>query len=72
MNHTKRYVKATDKLYRKNPYTYLFNSSWEDEIVNEVEEEHINPEQELKKLRLYNQRMGTNYNSVEEFREATR
>ena len=71
MNHTKRYVKATDKQYRKNPYTYLYNSSWEDEIMNEEEEKVISPEQELVKLRLYNQRMGTNYKSVEELRRAT-
>ena len=71
MNHTKRYVKATDKQYRKNPYTYLYNSSWEDEIMNEEEEKVINPQQELEKLRLYNMRMGTNYKSVEELRKAT-
>ena len=69
--HTKRYVKATDKQYRKNPYTYLFNSSWEDEIISEEEEIIINPEQELQRLRLYNQCHGTNYKSVEEFRRAT-
>ena len=71
MNHTKRYVKATDKQYRKNPYTYLYNSSWEDEIISEEEEIIINPQQELEKLKLYNQRMGTNYKSVEEFRRET-
>ena len=71
MNHTKRYVKATDKQYRKNPYTYLYNSSWEDEIISEEEEIIINPQQELEKLKLYNQRMGTNYKSVEELRKAT-
>ena len=71
MNHTKRYVKATDKQYRKNPYTYLFNNSWEDEIMNEQEELVVNPEIELKKLRLYNTRWGTNYKSIEEFRRDT-
>tara|TARA_R110002020_G_scaffold2529_4_gene12116 strand:- start:4320 stop:5033 length:714 start_codon:yes stop_codon:yes gene_type:complete len=72
MNHTKKYVKATDKQYRKNPYTYLYNNSWEDEIISTEEEEvFVKPEVELKKLRLYNSRMGTNYKSVEEFRRMT-
>ena len=71
MTHTKRYVKATDKQYRKNPHTYLFNNSWEDEIMNEQEEIVINPEVELKKLRRYNIRWNTNYKSIEEFRNKT-
>ena len=54
MNHTKRYVKATDKLYRKNPFTYLFNSTWEDEIINEEEELTIEltPEEQAKRRKL--------------------
>ena len=54
MNHTKRYVKATDKLYRKNPFTYLFNSTWEDEIINEEEELTIEltPEEQAKRQKL--------------------
>ena len=70
MNHTKRYVKATDKQFRKNPYTYLFNSSWEDEIMNEVEEQQSNPYVDAQKLKAYNLRMGTNYQTVEELRMA--
>ena len=68
MNHTKRYVKATDKQYRKNPYTYLFNSSWEDEIMNEVEEVKSNPLEDQKRLRLYNQMNNTDFQSIEEAR----
>ena len=70
MNHTKRYVKATDKQYRKNPYTYLFNSSWEDEIMNEVEEQQSNPYVDAQRLKAYNLRMGTNYQTIEELRMA--
>jgi phage replication O-like protein O len=34
LSHTKEYVKSTpDKVYRKNPLTYLNNECWEDEIV---------------------------------------
>lgn len=68
MNHTKRYVKATDKQYRKNPYTYLYNSSWEDEIMNEVEEIKSNPLEDQKRLRLYNQMNNTDFQSIEEAR----
>jgi len=35
-------------------------------------EEKVSPEEEMKKLNSYNKRMGTNYKSVEEFREATK
>ena len=70
MNHTKRYVKATDKQYRKNPYTYLYNSSWEDEIMNEVVEYESNPYVDAQRLKAYNIRMGTNYQSIEELRSA--
>ena len=35
------------------------------------DEKVVNPEEELKKLELYNRRNGTNYESVEELREAT-
>ena len=53
MNHTKRYVKSTDKQYRKNPHTYLYNSSWEDEILNEVEESiELTPEEERRRQKL--------------------
>ena len=70
MNHTERYVKATDKQFRKNPYTYLFNSSWEDEIMNEVEEYESNPYVDAQRLKAYNIRMGTNYQTIEELRSA--
>ena len=70
MNHTERYVKATVKQFRKNPYTYLFNSSWEDEIMNEVEEYESNPYVDAQRLKAYNIRMGTNYQTIEELRSA--
>ena len=68
MNHTKRYVNSTDKQFRKNPYTYLFNSSWEDEIMNEVEEVKSNPFEDAKRLSIYNQIHNTNFKTIEELR----
>lgn len=48
MFHVEEYVKATpDKNYRKNPYTYLYNESWNDEIIRngksttKTHEEHL-------------------------------
>ena len=70
MDHTKRYVKSTDKQFRKNPYTYLFNATWEDEIMNEVVEYESNPYVDAQRLKAYNIRMGTNYQTIEELRSA--
>ena len=70
MDHTKRYVKSTDKQFRKNPYTYLFNATWEDEIMNEVVEYESNPYVDAQRLKAYNIRMGTNYQSIDELRTA--
>ena len=70
MDHTKRYVKSTDKQFRKNPYTYLFNTTWEDEIMNEVVEYESNPYVDAQRLKAYNHRMGTNYQSIDELRSA--
>ena len=39
---------------------------------DDKKEEEVNPEVELEKLRAYNHRMGTNYKSVEEFRESVK
>ena len=66
MSHTERYVKATEKQFRKNPYTYLFNSSWEDEIMNEVEELESNPLEDARRLSLYNRMNNTDFQSLEE------
>ena len=63
-------ISNLNKQFRKNPYTYLFNSSWEDEIMNEVEEQQSNPYVDAQKLKAYNLRMGTNYQTVEELRMA--
>ena len=68
MSHTERYVKATEKQFRKNPYTYLFNSSWEDEIMNEVEELESNPLEDARRLSLYNRMNNTDFQSLEEAR----
>ena len=68
MNHTKRYVNSTDKQFRKNPHTYLFNSTWEDEIMNEVEEVKSNPFEDAKRLSVYNQIHNTNFQTIEELR----
>ena len=35
MEHTRRYVAATEKQYRQYPTTYLNGHTWEDEIVEE-------------------------------------
>ena len=40
------------------------------ERENSNDEKVVKPEDELKKLELYNRRNGTNYESVEELREA--
>ena len=43
MNHLPSYLSSTpDKSYRKNPLTYLNNSSWEDEIINKKNTNDIN------------------------------
>ena len=39
---------------------------------DDAKEKEVNPEVEAEKLRAYNQRMGTNYRSIEEFREAVK
>ena len=39
---------------------------------DDKKEEEVNPEVEAEKLRAYNQRMGTNYKSIEEFRESVK
>jgi len=38
VTHTPEYVKSTpDKIYRKNPLTYLNSKSWENEIIKKEE-----------------------------------
>ena len=37
MKHTKDYVSSTEKQFRKDPYSYLLNECWEDEIILEPE-----------------------------------
>lgn len=39
---------------------------------DDAKEEYKNPEVELEKLEAYNKRMGTNYETIEEFREAVK
>ena len=39
---------------------------------DDAKEEYKNPEVELEKLKAYNKRMGTNYKTIEEFREAVK
>ena len=39
---------------------------------DDAKEEYKNPEVELEKLKAYNERMGTDYKTIEEFREAVK
>lgn len=39
---------------------------------DDKEQKEVNPEVEAEKLKAYNKRMGTSYNSIEEFREAVK
>ena len=39
---------------------------------DDAKEKEVNPELEMQRLQAYNQRMGTNYKSIEEFREAVK
>ena len=37
MEHTKGYVLANPKQFRKDPYSYLYNQTWKDEIISTTE-----------------------------------
>ena len=49
-NHTKEYIKANEKRFRKDPYSYLYNNTWKDEIIQDQKEEEkrVYTEDEIK------------------------
>ena len=49
-NHTKEYIKANEKRFRKDPYSYLYNNTWKDEVIQDLkeEEERVYTDTEIK------------------------